>query len=225
MGMTIEGELVTRIKGLKMRSDVIVRGETMTTIIELDAGRFTTLRPAQRVAEVWDMKAAAAPLAAIAASSVTMKVTPSGRKETRQGQSCEEYLVDMRVNVAPPPSEPLTLIMKGPVWLAPAAPGRADWTRFYTAAADKGLFFNDPRSATADPARTRGLTLLFKRLAQIGMLFESSIQITFEGQGRMADAVQRMGVSTMTNAVSRISADPVADDVFVIPADYTVSKR
>lgn len=225
MGMTIEGELVTRIKGLKLRSDVVIRGETMSTIVDLGSGTFMTLRPTLRQAEVYDMKMAAAGMAALNDAGVATKLTPTGRKEVRQGLSCEEYTVELNVNVAPPPNQPLTLTMRGPVWIAPSAPGRADFARFYAAAADRRLFFNDPRSAIADPPRTRALTLLFKQIAQLGVLVESSIEVSFDGQGAMAGAAQRMGVSTMINKVTRTSADPIADDVFVVPSDYTITNK
>jgi hypothetical protein len=208
-----------------MRSDITVRGETLSTIIDLDAGRFIALRPARQEAEIYDMRAAAAPLAAIATSAVAVNVTPTGRREVRLGQACEEYRVELRVNVAPAPNQPVTMAMTGTVWVAPNSPGRTDWAAFYTAAADRGLFFTDPRSAKADPARTKGLTLLFRRLAQLGVIYESTIQIAFEGAGTMAEAMQRMGVSTMTSVVSHVSGAPVGDDRFTVPATYTVIRK
>jgi hypothetical protein len=62
MGLAASGESVTRVKGLKMRSDLSIGGRTLSTIIDLDRAQFISLDEAARTAEISDMAQVAASL-------------------------------------------------------------------------------------------------------------------------------------------------------------------
>jgi hypothetical protein len=111
------------------------------------------------------------------------------------------------------------------VCLAKNGPGQADVTAFYKAAADKGLFFGDPRAAKAQPGQAKGMTALYREMAALGVPLAHEMTIKFDGSGPMASMMGKMGGSTMSNEVLSVSTDPIPDSTFEIPAGYKVIKR
>jgi hypothetical protein len=225
LGMALEGDTVTYLRGAKMRSDATVRGENLSTIIDLDQQTFTSINHKKREAEIWDMASIAAELGKIADSDVKVDLKPTGETREILDQRCEGYEVRVAVAFALGDADQrLTILMNGPVWVARNSPAKADYAAFYTAAAQKGLFFSDPRAAKAQPGQARGLTALYRRLAELGVVYASELQIRFEGSGMLAAMMNKMGGSSMTTTLTKVSVEAVPDDVFSVPAGYKTKK-
>jgi hypothetical protein len=225
MGMVADGESVTYLKGLKMRTDTRVRGETLSTIIDLESGTFISLDHQENRADVYDMRAFTEGLHRISRDSIAVTLTPTGQSKEIAGERCQEH--EMKVTVAMPgqSGEAMTTVLRGPVWIAPDSPGREEWARFYSAAAEKGLFFVDPRTARAHPLRTAGMTSLYQRLATMGVPYSTRLSIAVEGSSVTAGVMTRMGEASITSDTVRFSIEPVPDGPFTIPSSYTVRKK
>jgi hypothetical protein len=48
--------------------------------------------------------------------------------------------------------------------------------------------------------------------------------MTIEGTGQMAEMMKQMGAMKITQKVSSITTDAIADDMFKVPAGYTIVK-
>ena len=63
---------------------------------------------------------------------------------------------------------------------------------------------------------------LFDRaLAEAGIPLSQEFQMTIEGTGQAAAALAQMGNMTLVTTVTALTTDPIADEVFALPAGYT----
>lgn len=221
-GLMAQGDSTVLVKGLKMRSDVVVRGEASSSIVELDRERFVSLDHGARQAVVYDLRAFAGHVQAIADRDVTVVLTATGRAQDLLGQRCIEHTVDARVAES---GARVALSIRGQVWIAPDSPGRADWARFYEAASAKGLFFTDPRAAQVNPARAKAMTALYRQIATIGVPYSTELEVAFQGTGARADQARRAGPTTVASRVTAVATEPVSDETFAVPAAYTVTGK
>lgn len=223
----ISGDTVVRIKGNKMRTDMTnPKGDVMATIIDLDAGKMINLDLKKKQADVFDMSEGREAMAKIAPEGVKSSLTAT--KETRQvaGQTCTVYetavSVPMQLGKDAPP---MTVTMNGPVCIAKTTPGKADYTAFYLAMAEKGLFLQDARSTKADPARAKGLASLHKAIADIGVPLSTDITMKMEGGGPMGALLGKVGGMQIVTETSQITEGALADDLFTAPADFKVNEK
>jgi hypothetical protein len=226
LGMSGAADGITYIKGAKMRSDVTMRGEDLSTIIDLDEQKFYSINHKKKEVEVWNMADFSAELSKVTDSDITVDMSPTGQTKELLGQTCEEY--SMRVAVAFAPGgagDQINIVMAGPVWVAKDSPGVADYRAFYEAASERGLFFTDPRVVKAQPGQAKGMAELYRRMAEAGVAYATDIQVKMEGSGMLGAMMSKMGGSSMSTNVTRVSTDAVADDLFVVPAGYKVKPQ
>lgn len=225
LGQLAQGQAVTHIKGLKMRSDVSSQGTTLSTIIDLDAQRTILLRSGRKEAEVYDLvKLSAETQESAAAGDARVSMTPNGQTKEILGMACAGYDVSVAVPMAMG-DVPLRMAIAGKVWIARRAPGTAEHMAFYAAAARKGLFLGDPRQARAMPGQAVAMAELFETLAEAGIPLSLDVAIKLEGNEAVAGMMSQMGGMGFSSTVTALSADPVPDDVFTIPADYKTTVR
>ena len=210
-----------------MRTDSRIRNKDLTTIIDLDKQQFVSLNHEKKEAEVTDMSAIAKSLQEFRTSDVKARVTPTGNKKELLGYAAEQYTMTVSVPFQPPKEGggeemAMSIVIGGPVWLSKDAPGRADYEAFYKAAAEKGLFFTDPRAAKASPGQAKGFVELYRQMAAAGVPLVSEMQITFEGGGPMAGLMSKMGGANFTSTVTKITTDAIEEAKFEIPAGYKV---
>ena len=104
------------------------------------------------------------------------------------------------------------------------APGSADYGAFYAAAAEKGWIFSDPRAARAQPGQAKALASMYEQIAATGgIAYETDIEMKFSGSGPLAAVMARMGGTGITTSVTNVETGPLADDLFVPPADYKLN--
>ncbi len=224
VGQATQGPTVTYIKGSKMRTETPQLGGK-STILDAEAGRLIVLDHKKRQAEVTDVRDVSKAMNQVSNADIQSSVEPTGRTQQMLGRLVKEYQVTIRIGIAPIPDQRIDMVMSGPAWIAPDSPGRQDYAHFYLAAAEKGLFFGDPEAAKAQPGPAKGLTTLYKLLAEAGVPYSMDMQVKFEGGGMLAAMMSKMGGSSFSSKVTEISVEPLSDDLFEIPADYKVKKR
>jgi hypothetical protein len=221
MGQNMSGDSVQYIKGAKMRTDQTMGGKKTSVIIDAGAQQMILLDHGKREAIITDMRKITQDLAKIEASDVKATITPTSEKRQIAGATCTVHNMDVRVPAKiGAGGDDLIVNMTGPVCLAKGVPGAADYAAFYMAAAEKGLFFTDPRAAKAQPGQARGMTELYRKMAQAGMAYATELTFKFEGSGMMAQMMNKMGGMTMTSEVTEVSGAALADSIFEVPAGY-----
>jgi hypothetical protein len=228
-GVTNKAPSTVYIKGNRMRTDIQVGTRTQTTIFDVDAERMYVFDSTRKEADAWDMRAVAAELSkSVAPSAVSASITPNGQTREVGGHTAAGYQLAISVSAAPDGSTPLqvTATLAGPVWIVKGAPGAAEYTAFYRAAAEKGFIFNDPRTARAQPGAARAMAEMYRQMAEIGGIpYASDVQIAFEGSGALAAALAKIGNISMSTVVDSMATAAIADDLFAPPAGYVTNAR
>jgi hypothetical protein len=228
-GGNMNSKLTTRIKGMKARADMEMMGMAMTTLVDLALKEAYLLRADQKTATLM-------PSTAIPAGVPKMDISfkPTGISKVVQNARCDEYALAMTVNMAdmtqgqqlPPEAaammEGVKMTMTGSMWIAKSGPGTADYVAFQKTAAAGDM------AAVLGGAFGQGANNMSKMMSAIaeapGIPYLSEITMSIEGTGQMVEMMKQMGNMKITTTVTGVSTDPVADDVFKVPADYKVVK-
>jgi len=224
-GGKLSGESTSYIKGLKMRTDSTMGGTPTSIIIDLEGQKFISLNHKKKEAVVSDMAKFRQDLdKTIKGAQANASLKPNGEKRDVSGRSCTGYDMNVAIPMAMGEGMEMTMVMSGPVFIAKGAPGSDDFKRFYLAAAEKGFIANDPRAAKAAAQHTKGMTELYKAIADTGgipYLMETSVKI--DGGGPMAAMMGKMmGGMGFTQTITEVATDAVTADRFDVPADYKV---
>jgi hypothetical protein len=245
-------QMVVRVKGNRGRMDVEVMGQKMSTLVDLDTRQVTTLMHAEKKAQVLDAADLAAKMPALDGMKMNGTVEPTGRTESVDGHHLTEYRYSMAIDLAnmagragagngngsspglPPEAadmlKDVKVMLTGLMMVSKEGPGVAEYIAF-TRSAQKSLVPFGPFS----PAGTMGapgvpgmpmmgdIMRIYSQLE--GLPYQSQIETAFEGGGPMADMLKTMGAMTIVTKVSEVSTAAIPDDVFQVPADYTMSKQ
>jgi hypothetical protein len=219
----INGTKVTRIKGHKMRQDTTrtAGGDSTSMIFDIDAGKLIVLNNSKKEAIVRSTAEFGEAMTKITDADVKSSITATSATKTVAGQTCTVYDANVSVSFSMAEKQPpMTMVMKGPVCLSKTAPGNTDFKEFYTAASQKGFMFTDPASAKAQPGMAKAMSTMLKKMAEAGLPLSSDMNMTFEGEGMMAQMMQKMGAAKITSEATKIDTASIGDDVFGVPADY-----
>jgi hypothetical protein len=237
-GMGIGGDVVTFIKGTKMRTDMTMRGQTRTTIVDLEAHALVSVNHETKQALRYDMRSYAPDLARVGQAGVAVDLKPTGETKTLLGQACDGYAITVSTvafSTGRGGLDKTRMVMSGPAWIASASPGRADYEVFYGTAASMGLVFTDPRTVRAQPGQAKGLAALYAAIAAKGVPYWLEVTVTHEGIPAQGDvtlhgqplppgAPSRPLLSASTSSVvTGVSTDPIQDSVFEVPEGYKAS--
>jgi Domain of unknown function (DUF4412) len=222
--INLGGEQTTRIKGNKMRSDSVQGGDSMSVIIDVDEQQMISLDHRKKEATVWTLAEMREVLSKVANAEPKVKLTPTGATKQIAGASCTVHDFAVSVPFTPMEGQNVNLAMTGPTCLAKDAPGAADFKQFYTAAAEKGFIFGDPRAAKGNPAHARGMTEMYRAMANAGMPLDQQMNMAFEGSGMFASIMNKMGKANFTTTVTKIDTAPLTADLFAVPTGYKVKK-
>lgn len=217
------GRTVTYIKGMKMRSDSDSKG-ARPMILDIEKKQMVVLNPKKKRAEVYDMSPIATQQVAIETGDATLEAT--GKTRTVAGYSCDEHNITMSFSAGAGamPGVEVEITLEGPVCLSKNAPGADEFFTFYKAMAESGLFFAPPEAAQAQPGQQRGMTQLYRAMAEKGVGLASELEIGFSGSGMIGKMMKRFG-STTTTEVLEVSDAALSDDLFEIPAGYKVKHQ
>jgi hypothetical protein len=213
---------VIRIKGSKMRTDMTRGNDNTSVIFDVDAGKMITLDHKKKEAYVMDSAAMTETLSKVNETDVKASLTPTSEKKQVAGYDCTVHDSDVRVAFSPAEGMNLQIQMTGPVCLSPSAPGKAEYTDFYTAAVKKGFFFTDPRAAKAQPGPAKAFAELYKKWAEAGVPLSSNITLKFEGGGFMTGMMNKMAGGATTNEVTKVDTATIPETEFATPAGYKV---
>lgn len=228
--------LTTRIKGTKARTDIDVMDQKMTTIADLTTKEITVLNSANMTAMV--MNAAAIPAAPAGTPMPKIDVTfkPTGQTKTVDGISCDDYALGMTIGLAemaggsqvPPDAaammKDVRIVMNGNSCIAKGGPGAEEYIAFQKAATAAAL--DAVLKGGLPGQQMQGFDKLFTATSSApGLAYLTEIMMTVEGSGPMVDMLKQMGAMKMTQKVTSVSTDALADDLFTVPADYKIEKK
>ena len=217
---------VTYIKGLKMRVEATIGNKNLISIYDVDAQKMYILNTKKKEVDAWDMAAFSQEMSkSVSVEGMHATLKPNGQTKTINGHNAEGYDIDIVVP-ATVAGSPMTIAMTGASWIAKGAPGSAEYSAFYKGAAEKGWIFTDPRAATAQPGQAKAMAEMYTQFAQIGGIpLESQMDIKATGEGMVAAAMARMGSVSTTTTIDSVETGPLADDLFVPPADYALKQQ
>jgi hypothetical protein len=233
MGMNASSSGTTYIKGNRMRTELQMGNRTQTTIFDLDAQKMYVFESGRKEADVWDMAEFSKQIGA-AVDVTQLKASIKPNNETRQFGSLTANGYDMQISM---PSSmggnkevSMIVTLTGPVWIVKNAPGAAEYTAFYKAAAEKGWIFGDPRAAKAQAGQAKAMAEMYRQFAEIGgIAYESDIQIKMamdgDGGGMMAGMLAKLGNMSVQTKVEDVQTGALADDLFAPPAGYKLNQR
>lgn len=227
VGKLAESQSVSYIKGLKMRADSSAGGSPTSTIIDLEAQKFISLNHKKKEAQVLDMAKLRQDMdKVVKGAEATSSLKATGEKKEVAGKACTGYEMTASMPMAMGKDMEMTMVMTGPVFIAKGAPGSADYAKFYIAAAEKGFIANDPRAAKSAAQQTKGMTALYKAIAETGGIpYYMETRVKIEGGGPMASMMSKMmGGSAFSTTVTAVSTDEIPAEKFTIPADYKVKE-
>jgi hypothetical protein len=229
--------MTNRIKGLKSRNDVEMPNTNASTITDLTTKQVIMLRHDQKTAQFL-AGAPSAPVTTTTAPSISVNadasVTPTGKSQVIDGIKCDEYaftssmsMADVTGSQMPPEAaammKDLTMTMNGSMWVAKDVPGIAEYVAFQKALGSSNL---SSALMGATGVSIPGMDKMMKAMGSVnGMAYLTEMTMTIEGSGQMADMMKQMGAMKITTKVTSVNSDPLADDLFQVPAGYTVVKQ
>lgn len=224
-GMSMQGETVTYIKGHRMRTELRSGKDVMITLMDIDQRRSVFINGSK--GDAFDMTPYMAQQKTLIDDAKTdVQLKAKGTQGQVAGATCENY--DMMIRVSAAPGDPtlgeVDVIIQGPACLVKDAPGLADYSAFYLHAAETGFFFGDPRAAKAQPGRERGMTMMYKKMAELGIPYSSQMNIGFKGDGFMAKILEKTAITTQSEVVS-VSTETLPDSLFEVPAGIKIKKN
>ncbi len=225
IGKAAESQSITYIKGLKMRTDSTLGGTPTSTIIDVETQKFISINHKKKEASVIDMAQFRHELdKSVKGGEAKASLKPNAEKKEIAGRACHGYDISVAMPMAIGDDTSMTMVMTGPVFIAKGAPGSADYAAFHHAAAERGFIMTDPRAAKGAPQQTKGMTELYKAMADTGGIpYFMEMNMKIEGGGPMAGMMNKMmGGSAFSNTVTAVSTDAIPGDKFEIPAGYKV---
>jgi hypothetical protein len=228
-GPDISGTNVTRIKGHKMRVDTTRTGgpgNDTTMIFDVDAGKVIMLNNAKKEAIVRDTSEMSAAVTKIGDADMKASLEATAATKTIAGTTCTVYDSNIAVTFSIIEKQPpMTMVMTGPVCLSKTAAGAAEFREFFSAASQKGFIFTDPQAAKAQPGMAKGMATMWKKWADAGVALSSDINLSFEGEGMMAQMMKKMGGGKITSETTKIETAALSDDLFAVPAGYKTTQN
>ena len=215
-------ETTMYIKGSRMRTEGLDR----ITIIDVAKHQMTVLDPNKKEARIVDMARVQEGMQKSLAGAPRAQLNATGQTKTILGRTCTEYAATVSVPMKMGNDE-MNVLMTGPIWIAKGAPGTADFTGFYKAAADNGMFFSNPDQAKgAGAAQVRGMTEMYRQISELGgVTYSSAMQTKFDGSGMMAAMMNKVGGFVLDSTVKSASTDAIPDSMFEVPAGYTTKTK
>ena len=111
-------------------------------------------------------------------------------------------------------TETLVMKMSGTIWIADKGPGVEEYKALTKAASESGF----STAFMAQGPTAKGMVEMQKAMAEAGIPLSQEFQMTMEGTGQAAAALAQMGNMTMVTTVTALTTDPIADEVFALPA-------
>ena len=214
-GMAVNATMETRLRASKMRSDIKMMQQDMSVFFDAAAKQVVMVNHATREITSPDPAAIAGNFpVSFGEAAVSMKAT--GQTKELLGRTCQGYALEMTVPMSFG-QEAITMRMSGTIWIADKGPGVEEYKALTKAASESGF----STSFMAQGPTMKGMIEMQKAMAEAGIPLAQEFQMTLEGTGQAAAAMAQFGNMTMSTTVTALTTDPIADEVFVLPAGYT----
>jgi hypothetical protein len=198
-----------------MRADVKMMQQDMSVFFDAAAKQVWMANHATREITTPDPAAMAGNFPVVFGdAAVSMK--PTGETKEMLGRVCQGYAIEMTVPMSFG-QESITMRMSGTVWIADKGPGVEEFKALTRAAAESGF----STSFMAQGPTLKGTVELQKAMAEAGIPLAQEFHVAMEGAGQAAAALAQFGNMTLVTTVTGLSTDPIADEVFALPAGYT----
>lgn len=220
-------EVVQRVKGGKMRSDMTRNGDKTSIIFDVDAGKMITVDHKKKEAIELPVSQVTESVEKVGDADVESTLTPTSETKQVAGYACTVYQSDVKVKFSPGGGEggmQMRVLLNGPVCLSKTAPGMKDMAQFYTNAVEKGWIFTDPRAAKAQPGPAKAFQKMYKAWADAGVPLSSETTMKFDGAGMLTGMMNKMLGGPMTQTVTKIDTAAIDDAEFAVPAGYKIKK-
>jgi hypothetical protein len=220
------GDMTQYVKGLKTRIDqTSVKGKQTTTIIDVMERQMIVVDHDAKEVEIINMTSLVDSLGKTGATDIAASITPTTQTRQVAGQPCTVYNLKVAVPMQMG-NATMKMVMSGPHCLVKNGPGQADFTAFYRAASEKGIFL-DAAQAKSRPSMAKAMTDMYRQMADLGVPFASEMTIGIdagEAGGPMADMMKKMN-NTISTEVTSVSTAAIDAAMFDVPAGYKVKKR
>jgi hypothetical protein len=237
--------MTTRVKGTKARLDMDVMARKITTLTDLTSKAVTILDHEEKTAQVISA-AATPPNVELPKVNIDISFTPTGETRTIDGVQTHEHtfkvsvaFADMmgqgsqsqstegadKAGAAAEMMKDMKMLMDGSVWIAKGGPGAAEYIAFQKAAIDANL--TSMLSGVMGGQQARGgMDKVMKAITEApGLPYLTEISMSVEGTGPMVEMLkQQMTGMKLIQKIASISTDALADDLFTVPAGYTIKK-
>ena len=246
-GATMADKPVTmlmRIKGQKARADIDALETKITTLTDLTTKEVLLVNHAEKTAQLVSAAPPAAGAPAMPHVNVDITFTPTGQTREIEGIQCAEHAVKMSAALAQmvasqtgtegQPQLPkeaaemlkdVRMVMQGSVWVSSSAPGASEYLAFQKAAAAANLAgaLGGVFGGRQSPG---GIDRLLAAVTEApGLPYLTEMTMAVEGSGPFVEMMKgTIGGMKMTHKTTAVSTDPLADDLFTGPADYTIKK-
>jgi hypothetical protein len=217
--------LTTRLKGMKVRSDMDTMGTKITSLTDLKTKEVTILNHQDKTAQVMN---AATPPANVELPKMDIEISfkPTGQTRAIDGVECHEHAFKLSFGLGEAEKmKDMKMMMDGSVWIAKSGPGAAEYMAFQKTAID-GNLTDLLASVMGGQKSLGGMDKLMKAITEApGLPYLTEISMSVEGTGPMVEMIQQQTAGMkMIQKVSSISTDALAEDLFTVPAGYTIKK-
>ncbi|MGE3842754.1 MAG: hypothetical protein AB7I50_14350 [Vicinamibacterales bacterium] len=212
--MSISGETTVFIKGVRQRTDAFIRGQQLTTVVDLETLTATVIDHSAKRAQIFRLESVSL-VRGGRQGEVVVGLEPTGTTRGIAGLTCSEYRVAVGFEEVETRSARTPLI-EGTVWIAPEGNGAGEVHVFYARARDRRVAVGDPRATRVDDLRSFALTSLHARASEEGVVCGMQIDL--------GDSATTREVASITSEVTKVSSSPVDENLFAVPAGYLVAQ-
>jgi len=224
--------VMTHIKGSKSRTDIVVGTQTTSTIMDVEAKELVVLNSADKTARIITADKATAVPGGFTMPKIDATLKPTGQAKVIDGARCDEHVFTVSMSMAEMAASPkmppeavemmkdMRMLMSGSMWLAKSGPGVAEYTAFQTASMKQSM----AALLRAVPGMgSSGFDRLMESFSGAsGLPYLTEMTMVIEGGGEVAAMMKQLGAMKMTNKVTEVSTEALADDLFKVPADYKI---
>lgn len=207
-----------------VRRDFIDRGRAQTQLFDMAKRQVAVIDHTTRLIEIHDLKSLQATAEVNApASALKMTLEPTGQSRPLLTWKCEAYTLNASVP-ARLGNEETIFHLKGQVWVARGVPEQAAVKQLVKLARQPGFFMGVPAVAKIAPAQAQMLSEIVSKLAPKGLPCAGELDVSYEGNGPMANLAKRMPTK-LSVTFQDFSSTPIKPEVFAIPAGYQQIRR
>lgn len=216
---------LTHVKGTHMRIDQQQDRDSASTLYDLNENVTIALDAKKKRAEVRAIAERSAKLERMyPRSRTTTTMTATGSSREVAGVSCAEHTFAVRVPLTK--EDGLAFMLTGSACVAHDAPGASDYQAFARAAIDRQLVLGPASDNRLVLALVRGQTELYRALADVGGIpYVVDMNMDVDGRGMLAGIVRKVLSGRRTSTVITVSAAPLDNATFAVPAGWKRERK